>query len=72
MMEAAIEATWILGTQDLVTNARAPETPLVSTISTQTTSKEEVGLRKDGTKECSIGQSPMCMLKHQASKAADN
>lgn len=40
MLEAAMEATWILGTQDLVTNARAPETPLVSTISTQTTSKE--------------------------------
>lgn len=39
-MEAAREASWVLGTESLVTNARAPDIPLDSSMSTQTTSKE--------------------------------
>lgn len=35
-----MEASWILETEDPVTDACAPETPLDGTITNQTTSKE--------------------------------
>lgn len=72
MLEAAMEATWILGTQDLITHARAPETPLVSTVPPRQPQRNRWGLRKDGTKDCGKGQSPMPMLKHQTPQTADN
>ena len=39
-LEAATEVTWILGTEDLVTNACVPAAPVDSTVPTQTTSEE--------------------------------
>lgn len=41
-----MEASEVLGTEDLVTNTRDPEISLDSTISTQTSSKELVGAQE--------------------------
>ena len=43
LLEAFMEASEVLGTEDLVTNTRDPEFSLDSTISTQTSSEELVG-----------------------------